>query len=145
MSRKKRNIKLEKLKRERWSFYKASQYRSSWRGRCKKVKGDLDQVPTRKEIQDWLDSGIPYRCYITNDFLNKKTLQADHKYPISRGGSFKLKNIGLTTKRLNQIKGEMTVKELKQLLRMVAKWEDGGESLFRRLLAGTHIYNRRRR
>lgn len=145
MARKKANAKLTKLKRERWSFWKASQYRSSWRGRCKKLGGNLDDVPSRQDIEDWLDSGIPYRCYITDEFLDKKTLQADHRDPISRGGSFKLENVGLTSKRLNQIKGEMTVPELKQLMNLVKGWDDKGDSLFRRLLAGTHIYNRRRR
>lgn len=145
MAKRKANAKLTKLKKERWSFWKASQYRSSWRGRCKKVSGPLDDVPSRQEIQDWLESGIPYRCYLTNDFLNKTTLQADHMEPVSRGGSFKLENIGLTSKRYNQVKGEMTVPEFKDLMQLVKSWEDKGESLFRRLLAGTHIYNRRRR
>ena len=144
MARKKRNLKLEKLKRERWTFYKATQYRSSWRARCKKVKGDLDEVPTRATIQEWLDITIPYKCYLTKDFLNKRTMEADHMEPVSRGGSFTLKNIGMTSKRLNGVKGNMNVKEFKALLKLVSKWEDGGDSLFARLLAANNIYRRRR-
>ena len=142
--RKKRNPALEKLKRDRWSFYKASQYRSSWRERCKKSGGDLESVPTRAEIQDWLEALEPYKCYITNAFLNKRTMEADHKDPVSRGGSYRLKNIGITSKRLNGIKGSMSVKEMKALLKLVSKWEDKGDSLFSRLLASNNIFRRRR-
>lgn len=145
MARKKTNPVIKKLKKERWSFWKASQYRSSWRDRCKKSKGDVEDVPTRQEIQDWLEAQVPYKCYLTQDTLDKNTLQADHMEPLSRGGSFRLDNIGLTSKRFNQVKGEMSVPEFLQLLEITKRWEDKGDSLFRRLMAGTFIYKRRRK
>ena len=143
VARKKRNLKIEKLKRERWSFYKASNYRNSWRARCKKVNGPLEEVPTRPEIQQWIEGQEPYKCYISGDSLNKNTMEADHKDPLSRGGSFKLKNIGITSKRLNRLKGNMKLKEFKQLLKLTSKWEDKGESLFSRLLQSNNVYRRR--
>ncbi len=130
----------------RWSFYKATQYRSSWRARCKKTDRSLEEVPTRKEIQAWIDAHEPnLSCYIDRSVLDRKTLQADHILPISRGGSFKLDNIGLTSKRLNQIKGDMNIQELNQLIGLTSSWEDSGKSLFGRLLAGTLVYSRRKR
>lgn len=145
MARRKKNKALEKLKKERWSFYKATQYRSSWRARCKANGDDLSQVPTRIEIEAWLDSQEPYNCYITSNPLDKSTLQADHIIPIARGGAYTLDNIGLTSKRYNQVKGEMSLEEFYDLLRVVANWEDKGKLLFNRLVAGGNVYRKKRR
>ena len=71
-------------------------------------------------------------------------MEADHKDPVSRGGSYRLKNIGITSKRLNGIKGSMSVKEMKALLKLVSKWEDKGDSLFSSLLASNKIFRKRR-
>jgi 5-methylcytosine-specific restriction endonuclease McrA len=126
-----------------YEFRKAQQYRSSWRRRCKKSGGNLNDIPVRKVIQEWLVNQKPYTCYITNDLLKETDVEADHIQPISRGGSFKLSNVGLTSKRMNQIKGDMTISELHQLLELVSKWEDKGKSLFKRLLSSSNIYRRR--
>jgi len=134
--------KKNKDTKERWCFHKAQQYRNSWRARCKKIEGDLESVPTRPEIQEWLMKQEPFRCYITGEYLNKRTLQADHIQPLSRGGLFTLDNVGLTSKRFNQIKGNMTLEEFKQLLSLVSNWEDNGAELFKRLLSSTNIYRR---
>lgn len=144
MARKVSN-KTKELKRTRWTYWKASQLRANWRSRCKKVKGDLDTVPTRVEIQDWLERIVPYSCYITGERLIKSKMEADHILPISRGGTFELKNIGITSKRFNSLKGAMTVKEFKQLLEVVKGWEDKGESLFKRLMLSNNIYRGRKR
>lgn len=133
------------MKRERWNFYKATQYRSSWRSRAKKYKGNVEEVPTRQVIEDWLDSLEPFKCYITLSSLSKKDIEADHIQPIARGGSYSLDNIGLTSKRLNGIKGSMTLSEIKGLLELTESWEDRGDHLFSRLLASNNIFRRRRK
>lgn len=145
MAKRKKNKELEKLKKERWSFYKATQYRSSWRARCKANKHELSQVPTRAEIEAWLDAQEPYNCYITSNPLDKSTLQADHIIPVVRGGNYSLDNIGLTSKRYNQVKGEMSLEEFSSLLMLVNDWEDEGKLLFNRLIAGGNVYRKKRR
>lgn len=139
MNRTKRckNTEVDKL------FKKATQYRSSWRARCKKACKDLDSIPSRQEIQDWLISKQPFVCYITNQPIRLKDIQADHKNPIARGGSFKLGNIGLTSKRTNKIKGDMTIKEFKSLMKLINNWEDEGKSLFTRLMSSSLIYRKK--
>jgi len=139
------NSKTALLKKERFTFYKASQYRASWRERCKKANGNLDDIPSRAVIEKWLDNKEPWICYLTKAVLNKDTFQADHIQPISRGGSFKLSNIGLTSKKYNLAKGNMTKREFKSLLTCIKKWEDGGEGLLGRLIAGSTVFGRRKR
>jgi len=139
-----RRKRVNRSKKEQWYFDKAKQYRDSWRKRCKKIEGNLDEVPTREVIEKWLEQQTPFKCYITGDNLNARSMEADHITPINRKGSFTLTNIGLTSKRWNQIKGDMTYEELKELINLVSKWEDGGERLYRRLLAANNVYRRHR-
>lgn len=131
------------VKKEDWSKKRATQARSSWRRRAKTLKSNLDDIPSRKDIQDWLDKQVPYKCYITNCELSHNLIELDHKIPVSRGGSFKLDNIGLTTKRLNNIKGNMTYVEFKKLLKLISRWDDCGASLLNRLYASSTVFRRK--
>ena len=129
-------------KKENWSFWKASQVRGSWRSRARKYGHNLDDVPTRAEIQSWLESQEPIKCYITGSFISPEVVELDHKLPLIRGGKFALSNVGITSRWYNNIKGQMTEKEFRQLLKVVSKWEDNGQALFKRLSASNHIYRR---
>lgn len=129
-------------KRENWFFWKASQVRGSWRSRARKYGHSLDDVPTRIEIQEWLESQHPIKCYFTGSFISNEVVELDHKTPLIRGGKFDLSNVGITSRWYNNIKGQMTEKEFRQLLKLVSKWEDGGQSLFRRLVSSNNIYKR---
>lgn len=54
-------------------------------------------------------------CYITGDIIDltkPSTYNLDHKIPLSRGGRHSLNNFGLTTKRANMSKYDMTIEEL---------------------------------
>lgn len=131
-------------KKENWFFWKASQVRGSWRNRARKYGHPLEDVPTRIEIQEWLEAQDPIKCYITGSFISPEVVELDHKQPLIRGGKLALSNVGITSRWYNNIKGQMTEKEFRQLLKVVSKWEDGGQALFKRLSASNHIYKRGR-
>lgn len=132
------------LKKNRWHFWKASQLRANWRSRCKKIDGDLESVPTRQEIEDWLHI-TPLICYLTGEDVIKSRMEVDHKNPISTGGSYLFSNLGITSKRLNSAKGNMSEKEFKGLLKLIFKWEDKGKQLLNRLIAANNVFRGRRR
>lgn len=133
------------MKKTNWSQWKASQVRSSWRERAKKFGLNLDEVPSRPEIQEWLEKAHPLKCYFTGGFISQEVVELDHKEPLSRGGSLTLKNVGITSRWYNNIKGQMTEKEFRQLLKLVSKWDDKGDTLFRRLSASNNMYSRKKR
>lgn len=140
MSKKKKSTNPKK--KENWFFWKASQVRGSWRNRARKYGHSLDDIPTRIEIQQWLEAQDPIKCYISGTFISPEIVELDHKMPIVRGGSFQLDNVGATSRYYNNVKGTMTEKEFRQLLKVVSKWEDKGVALFKRLMASNHIYKR---
>lgn len=131
------------LKKTNFFQYKASQARSSWRTRAKKFGLNLDDVPTRVEIQEWLEAQDPIRCYLSGSFISNEVMELDHKTPLSRKGSLKLSNCGITSRFYNNVKGQMTEKEFRALLKTVSKWEDKGDAIFKRLMASNHIYRKR--
>lgn len=131
-------------KKENWFFYKASQVRSSWRTRARKYGHPLEDVPTRIQIQEWLEKQDPVKCYITGSFISNEVVELDHKTPLVRGGKFALDNVGITSRYYNNVKGQMNEKEFRQLLKTVSKWEDKGAALFKRLMSSNHIYKRHR-
>ena len=133
------------LKRTNWSNWKATQARSSWRERAKKFGLPLDEVPTRAEIQEWLEAQHPIKCYFTGGFISPEVVELDHKHPLSRGGSLQLHNVGITSRWYNNIKGQMSEREFRQLIKLVSKWEDNGDMLFKRLAASNRVFSRRRK
>jgi len=130
------------LKKKNWFQWKASQVRSSWRSRARKYGHNLDDVPSRIQIQEWLESQDPLKCYITGSFISPEVVELDHKIPLIRKGKLSLENVGITSRWYNNVKGQMTEKEFRSLLKVVSKWEDKGQALFKRLSASNHIYRR---
>jgi len=133
------------MKAANWAQWKASQLRSSWRSRAMKYGENLDDVPTRAQIQEWLEAQQPIKCYIEGTFISTEVVEVDHKIPICRGGKFHLENTACTSRYYNNIKGSMTEEEFRGLLKLVKTWEDKGISLFKRLMASNHIYSRHRK
>lgn len=130
-------------KKEKWSQYKASQLRDSWRRRAKKLNIPVELVPSRGEIQSYIDSfNGTYICYITGKRVPKASIEFDHKIPTGRGGSFSLENTGITSKHFNRIKGMLTDTEFRELLKLISTWDDGGEFLLKRLSAANNIFRR---
>lgn len=134
---------LKDLKKNNWCQWKASRLRSDWRARAKKLKVDPDKVPIREVIQEWLEGQKPFSCYLTHSSIRQTEMELDHKYPTSRGGSFDLHNVGITSKYHNAIKGSMSESEFTELLNLVSFWEDKGKSLFTRLRCSNNMFRRR--
>ena len=117
--------------------WKATQFRSNWRRRAKIHGVDVKEVPTVKEIIDWLDKQVPFTCFYTGEKLERE-FGVDHIVSLTRGGSFSLDNLCITNPFINGAKGSMTGDEFKSLLDLISTWEDGGKEVLRRLRsAGT--------
>lgn len=136
-------MKKNNLKSENWFRWKATCLRGSWRRRAKKFGIDLNTIPTRQEIENWLIDSYPFKCYITGESLSKAKIELDHKVPCSRGGTFMLDNIGITSRGTNNIKGDLLLSEFKSLMKLITKWECKGERILKRLRRGNSIYVRK--
>jgi len=75
-------------------------------------------------------------CYLTGELVELDKIEIDHREPISRGGSFKLHNLGITSARINQAKGNRTELEFSQLINLISNWDDKGKSIVADLRAG---------
>ena len=91
--------------------------------------------PTRPEIIEWL-RGLTMVCVYCQTTLTPKNFSVDHRQPVSRGGTSAFSNLFPTCKRCNDVKGTLTEAEFRALQALVATWEDGGKSLYRRLRGG---------
>jgi 5-methylcytosine-specific restriction endonuclease McrA len=130
---------------EEWAKKKAVSARNSWRSRAKALGLDLQHVPTRKEIEEWILQQVingTINDYLTDTEVNLDVAEMDHKIPVYRNGSFSLSNVGITCRYYNNAKGTMTEHEFRQLLNLVKDWEDKGSYLMKRLLASNRIYRR---
>lgn len=127
-----------------WTNRKAVMARSSWLQRAKKVGVPKEEVPTRAQIQKWLELNNPPVCYLSNKTISVASVEIDHKTPLCKGGSFSLDNAGLTTRFYNNAKGSLTEEEFRGLLDCVSKWSDKGESLLLRLISSNLIYSKRK-
>ena len=69
------------------------------------------------------------RCEYTGELVkvtgavDEKSLQIDHRTPISRGGSFGIENLAITTAQNNQRKGSLNESEFKRLLDFLTWFE----------------------
>ena len=98
------------------------------------------------EFEDWLKAAQPYTDFYTDDRIEATSdIEIDHKDPVSKGGTFGLSNLVMTTKRNNQAKGDMTAREYISLLKLLAKWPvESKETLLTRLIRANCTFGRRR-
>ena len=92
----------------------------------------IDEVEAHLKIQ-------PLECTYCQRRLSATKAgepQMDHRLPIARNGSAATHNLVLACKRCNQIKGNCTEKEFRDLLQLVSFWDDKGKELFVRLQLG---------
>ena len=62
------------------------------------------------------------KCYLTGlpiDINQPRTYHFDHIIPVSKGGSNYIDNLGITTKKANMMKSDMTVDELLDICKLV--------------------------
>ena len=117
---------------------KAANFRSNCLARADKNSIDRANVPMPREFEAWLltyESQIEthkkrlcLRCEYTGELVKIADIQIDHKTPISRGGSFGIENMAITTAQNNQRKGSLTAGEFLELLGLVNRWQPAAKN-----------------
>ena len=112
---------------------KAATFRGHCLTRADKLGIDRANVPMPKEIELWLltyesrlevvRKRLYLRCEYTNEPVKIADIQIDHRTPISRGGSFGIENLAITTAQNNQRKGALLEVEFKLLLEFLSGFE----------------------
>jgi 5-methylcytosine-specific restriction endonuclease McrA len=125
-------------------LWKADCLISSFQRRCKKMNIKYDYITSRKEYAEIIKTKLT-KCEYCGCKLNKSNLEVDHKIPLSRGGKNNETNLAYVCHNCNAAKGEMTDTEFIELLKVTVKWQDKGDSLFKRLRAAALVFKRRRR
>lgn len=132
---------------------KAANFRNNCLARAKKLGIDKQHIPMPRDFYAWLlskeDRITLYRkrlyivCEYTGERVPIAKIEIDHNHPISRGGSFGLENLAITSAKNNQQKGELTADEYKKLLgfldelnekartNVLARLRSGGGARFR--------------
>jgi len=112
---------------------KSANFRNNCLARADKHDIDRANVPMPKEIEAWLltyesrlevvRKRLYLRCEYTNELVKIADIQIDHRTPISRGGSFGIENLAVTTAQSNQRKGSLVSAEFKELLQLLDSFE----------------------
>lgn len=119
---KNRNLRIRK-NRLKFSDFKTS-FRSRvsffWQSWERFNKMESENKYGYKEVLDYI-GGWETKCYLTGRPLDlrKDNYELDHIIPISKGGSCKLDNMGITCEAANQSKSNLTVEEYIQLCKEV--------------------------
>ncbi|CAB4132175.1 HNHc domain containing protein [uncultured Caudovirales phage] len=127
---------------------KAQNFRMNCLARAKKLGIERDQVPMPNDFYLFLltyeDSLINYRnrlyltCEYTGERVALKDIELDHKDPVSRGGSFKIWNLCVTSAKINQQKGNMNSMEFARLQDLLNDFDDDAKKdVLARLRAGS--------
>ena len=112
---------------------KAANFRNNCLCRADKHGIDRANVPMPKEIEAWLltyesrlevnRKRLYLRCEYTNEPIKIADVQIDHRVPISRGGSFGVENLAVTSGKTNQHKGSLLKSEFLELLQLLDSFE----------------------
>ena len=112
---------------------KAANFRNNCLTRADKHSIDRANVPMPKEIEAWLltyesrleesRKRLYLRCEYTNELVKIADIQIDHRTPISRGGSFGVENLAITSGKTNQHKGSLIQSEFKELLSLLDSFD----------------------
>ena len=112
---------------------KAANFRNNCLTRADKHGIDRANVPMSKEIEAWLltyesrlevsRKRLYLRCEYTNEPIKIADVQIEHRVPISRGGSFGVENLAVTSGKTNQHKGSLLKSEFLELLQLLDSFE----------------------
>lgn len=127
-----RNYQREYKKRDPLR-YKAGNIRGSLLRNCTKHGIDRDTTPSIEDIKKWLKDSEPYVCHYSSEKVTLRSMNIDHKQPVSRGGDNKLENLCICSASMNRAKGNMTEEEFVKLLEFIKGFEDGGKGILKRL------------
>ena len=112
---------------------------------------DRATVPMPKEIEAWLltcesqlevnRKRLYLRCEYTNELAKIADIQIDHRTPISRGGSFGIENLAITSGKTNQHKSELTSDEFLELLDLLNSFDVVAKTnVLSRLRSGGRVF-----
>lgn len=126
---------------------KARKIRQALLSRANKLKRPelKHEAPTAAEVEAWIKKWQEKdgKCYYFKTNISLDKAHIDHKIPLARGGSNKLKNLAICHPRANGTKGTMTDKEYKSLLKCIMKWQDKGQDLLARLVRANTVFRRK--
>ena len=119
----------------------ARRWRTTSRDRAAKLGRELKEVPSIDDVHNYLLSLTLVCAYCGTDVAllrpsNRRALSLDHGQPLSRGGTAEIGNCKVCCGPCNRAKGEMTIEEFTDLLRLVRGWSDKGRSILVRLRLG---------
>jgi len=123
---------------------KCSAFRAHSLDRAKKLGIPASSVPMPREFAEWLTlqpitikrKRAYLTCYLTGALVPLAKIELDHRVPVSRGGSFQVFNLGITSAQINQAKSNRTEDEFKSLLELITGFYDGGKSIIADLRSG---------
>jgi len=130
---------------------KSQVFRTNCIARAKKLNIPVSLVPMPTQFAEWLTSQpitikrkrLYLTCYLTGALVPLAKIELDHRLPISRGGSFQVYNLGITDGRINGCKGNRSEQEFRQLLDVIAEWdEESRKSLLADLRAGSSRFRK---
>jgi len=117
---------------------KAATFRGHCLTRADKLGIDRANVPMPKEFDAWLltyesrlelsRKRLYLRCEYTNELVKIADIQIDHRTPISRGGSFGIENLAVTSGKTNQHKGSLLQSEFLELLDLLGSFEPAAKT-----------------
>jgi len=123
---------------------KCSAFRTNCIARARKLGIPVSSVPMPREFAEWLTlqpitikrKRAYLTCYLTGALVPLAKIEFDHRIPVSRGGSFQVFNLGVTSAQINQAKSNRTEDEFKSLLALITGFEDQGKSIIADLRSG---------
>ena len=117
---------------------KSANFRNNCLARADKHGIDRANVPMPKEIEAWLlayesrlevvRKRLYLRCEYTNELVKIADIQIDHRTPISRGGSFGIENLAITSGKINQRKGSLDQYEFLALMCLINTFESAAKT-----------------
>jgi len=128
---------------------KAQNFRQHSRQRAKKLNLNELDVPSSKQLEQWLldkmDLSNPkkpvYYCAYTGNAVKLSELEIDHIKPLSLGGGLDSDNLCVTSKRMNAIKSDMTSNGFLKLLELLdTMTEHDKKSVMSRLYSGNRRF-----
>ena len=122
--------------------WKATTLRSGFLSRAKKLGVDIASVPTRVEIEMFIDGKDV--CFYCKKLLTDEDISVDHAQPVSRGGDFGIDNLRVCCKGCNGAKNSMNEQEYIALLKLLEGFDEVTKrSVLARLRAGASFMTRK--
>jgi 5-methylcytosine-specific restriction endonuclease McrA len=99
------------------------------------------QIPfDLQQLREWTWSTLEakdHRCLHCDKELRRETITLDHVVSVKRGGALGLDNLSIPCRRCNSIKGELSLKAFKALMRGLESFPKADRNdIVKRLIAG---------